>query len=326
MNDTRLLPILIAAATKAPSIHNTQPWHFVAHGTVIDVRADRSRALPVIDPTGRQLIISCGAVIEHLCIAARALGSEPAVRLLPDPTDPDLLALVDLSGRHVSSPDDRTLARALFQRRTVRAPFEPRRVDERLTGRLADEAACLGAWADVLADTDDLLATAVLESHADESERSDEAYLAELASWRRENGVDGIPSAALAPTEGRRTRFPLRDFRAGDDDAGQVPLASAAPKESDQLLVIGTDGDQQLDWLVAGRALARLWVRATVLGLVASPLTQALDSDVHRGWLRRALRYQSYPQMVLRVGYGSPAVTVPTPRRPLHDLLTVAGR
>jgi hypothetical protein len=55
---------VVAAATRAPSIHNTQPWRFAATADRIDVFLDRDRALPVLDPTGRQQIISCCSAIE----------------------------------------------------------------------------------------------------------------------------------------------------------------------------------------------------------------------------------------------------------------------
>ncbi|MFL6138730.1 MAG: Acg family FMN-binding oxidoreductase [Frankiaceae bacterium] len=341
--DNRLLTIMIGTAATAPSIHNTQPWHFVAHGCVVDVFADRSRAVPVVDPTGRQLVMSCGAAIEHLCITARALGRDPAVQLLPDRANPDWLARVDVSARRVASVDDRTLAKAMFQRHTVRTPFARCGVGERITGELASEASALGASAAFLTRSSDLLVAAVLLTHADEAERGNDAYLAELAGWRRENGVDGIPAAALAPTEGRRTSLPLRDFRAGDpasnaadaignaaDELGAAAVDGAA--EHDEIVVIGTPGDEPVDWLVAGRSLARLWLRATALGLAASPLTQALDREPYRSWLRRALRYQGYPQMVLRMGYEVAPVpsppsplAVPAPRRPIEDVVTFEG-
>jgi nitroreductase len=39
-------------ATLAPSIHNTQPWLFGVGDASVDVYADLSRALPVVDPGG----------------------------------------------------------------------------------------------------------------------------------------------------------------------------------------------------------------------------------------------------------------------------------
>jgi hypothetical protein len=42
-------------ATLAPSVHNTQPWRLVIKGGELNVFADRSRQLQVLDPTTRQL-------------------------------------------------------------------------------------------------------------------------------------------------------------------------------------------------------------------------------------------------------------------------------
>ena len=52
---------VVAAATRAPSIHNTQPWRFAASPDRLDVFLDPERALPVLDPTCRQQVISCGS-------------------------------------------------------------------------------------------------------------------------------------------------------------------------------------------------------------------------------------------------------------------------
>ncbi|MEO8888453.1 MAG: nitroreductase, partial [Jatrophihabitantaceae bacterium] len=50
----------VARATLAPSIHNTQPWRFVVRPDRLDVYRDRQRGVSVVDPNGRQLVISCG--------------------------------------------------------------------------------------------------------------------------------------------------------------------------------------------------------------------------------------------------------------------------
>ena len=60
----------------------------------IDLYADESRQLAASDPRGRNLVISCGAALHHLRVAARASGLRPEVVRLPDPADPGLLAQV----------------------------------------------------------------------------------------------------------------------------------------------------------------------------------------------------------------------------------------
>jgi Nitroreductase family len=51
---------LIEAAAAAPSVHNSQPWRFVAWpaGRVIEIHADPARALRRADPRGRAVHIA----------------------------------------------------------------------------------------------------------------------------------------------------------------------------------------------------------------------------------------------------------------------------
>src|SRR5690349_21257002 len=70
-------------AVLAPSRHNTQPWLFEIAGDELRVYADRARMLPVADPGGRQLLMSCGAAIANLRLAAAHFGHASSVELLP---------------------------------------------------------------------------------------------------------------------------------------------------------------------------------------------------------------------------------------------------
>ena len=88
------------------------------------------------------------------------------------------------------------------------------------------------------------------------------------------------------------------------------------------VLLLGTMADDRTGWLWAGQALGRLLLRITAAGLVASPLTQALDQSWARSRLTRQLSLVGYPQMLLRVGY--PAGDAPTSgRRPVAEVLTL---
>jgi hypothetical protein len=61
------------------------PLSAIGSRDTIDLLADRSRKLPHIDPTGREMLISCGAALFGLRLAIREMGCLPDVRLLPDP-------------------------------------------------------------------------------------------------------------------------------------------------------------------------------------------------------------------------------------------------
>ena len=64
----------VSYAVLAPSGHNTQPWRFRFDDDAIELHADRTRALPVIDPDDREMTISCGTALLHLRLALEHAG------------------------------------------------------------------------------------------------------------------------------------------------------------------------------------------------------------------------------------------------------------
>jgi nitroreductase len=56
---TKQLKFLLNYAILAPSSHNTQPWLFKVIGdNIIELYADRTRALALVDPVDRALTIN----------------------------------------------------------------------------------------------------------------------------------------------------------------------------------------------------------------------------------------------------------------------------
>lgn len=330
---------IVAAATRAPSIHNTQPWRFVAAPDRLDVYLDRERALPVLDPTGRQQVISCGSAVEFAAVALAAAGLVAEVDLLPEDADPDHLAGLRVTGRRDASAEDRALAAAIDRRHTVRAAFESRAVPEDLLDRLQREASVHGTWFKPITRSEEEVATVFLLSRAEEMEQGDPAYVAELQTWMRTDpgAVDGVPVEAV-PSEDPRTRpsnWLIRDFVVGRREPHERDpfLESADPDapppdvERPTVVLMGTEGDDRCAWLLAGRALGRVLLLATAAGVAASPLTQALDWPATRTRLQARLSLVGHPQMLLRMGYApeTPGQAV-SGRRPVADVLRfVAG-
>jgi nitroreductase len=326
---------VVAAAVRAPSIHNTQPWTFLAGSDRLGVRLDRERALPVVDPTGRQQVISCGIAVEFAAVALQATGAAAEVELLPDPADEDLLATVRMTGTREVTAEDRALLDAIARRHTVRSAFASRAVPAALLEGVQTEAESRGVWVEQITREEEEVATVFLLARAEELEQGSPDYLAELQRWLRSDpgAEDGVPVEAVLSEDPatRPSNWLIRDFVAGQREPHPPFLPAADPDapppavERPTVLLLGTENDDRRAWLQAGQALGRLLLQATTEGVAASPLTQALDWPATRTQLRRRLSLVGYPQMLLRMGYPTTEdVGVVSGRRPVDEVLRFA--
>jgi hypothetical protein len=301
------------ATVRAPSVHNTQPWRIVLHPDRLELLADRTRQLTVLDPVGRALVQSVGAALFNARVAMAAAGRGCQVDRLPDPADPDLMAVL----RPVDGPADPALAAlapAVRRRRTNRRRFAADRVpDDVMRVLVAAAAAEETALVPVTRD-EHVVLLARLTQQADGLQNADPAYRAELRRWtNRDPGTgDGVPVSVVPHVDGRQhDELPVRDFDTAG--AGLLP-ADTGSGTGQTLVVLATPTDDLRAWLRCGEALERVLLELTVRGWVAGPLTQAVEVPVTRTQLRSALTWDAHPQSVLRIG-RAPA-TSPTPRRP----------
>lgn len=309
---------IVEAAMHAPSVHNTQPWRFSSYADGLDLWADESRRLPVLDPHGRQLHLSCGGALLHAQVAARARGLNADAQLLPAPDDPTHLARLRLTRGPAPSAAEQSLAEAILLRHTYREAFDVSPVPAALLEQLRLAAEREGGRLHWLTDPDDVLELAVLLSHADFSEEADPAYREELATWIHDGPAeDGIPRAALPTDPERGSSLRLRDFEL----SGPAPCGDEPPDaEHPAVVVILTDDDTPLSWLQAGQAVGAVLLRAAEEGVLAQPLAQVTDTLEYRLRLRTALGVLGTPQLALRMGYASASAS--TPRRSIADVLT----
>jgi nitroreductase len=304
---------LVAAATQAPSMHNTQPWRFRFEPATqtIGLYADPARMLRFADPDGRALHIACGAALFNLRLAATVAGRQPVVRLLPDPGQLLLLATVRLAGPCRPQPDELELREAIPARRTNRSPFSSRPVPPGVLAELAGAARIEGAILH-FPDHQEAIRLLGVARDAERTLLGDPAYRRELDRWAGgARDREGIPDGVMAPHDPRGTA-PVRDFTPA------APASYAWFEDEPQLAVLSTHFAGQAAWLRAGQALERVWLTATVRGLEVSPLTHPLETA--DAWLVRDPRSGvEHPQMILRFGYGLPVPR--TPRRPVTEVV-----
>ena len=309
------LQALVQAASLAPSSHNTQPWLFRLEGAVVELLADRTRALPVNDPEDRELTISCGCALFNLRVAAAAAGLEARVEPLPDAADADLLARARLAPA-ATTQADAELQAAMAERRTYRERFAATAVEAKVLRSLADAVTSEGATLTVLDSAGQRLHAAALVAEGDAVQWANPSWRRELAAWMhpRRRG-DGLTLPALAIPVAQMV---VRTFDMGH---GVAAKDRQLADESPVLAVLATEGDMPRDWLAAGQALQRLLLVGVRLGLQASYLNQPVQVAALRPKLQQLTGRPGYAQLLLRIGIPT-KVAPAAPRRPLPEVLT----
>ena len=239
MVDTEVIKSAVQLACRAPSLHNSQPWRWVADGASLKLFVDRDRVVHSTDRSGREAIISCGVVLDHLRVAIAAAGWTANVDRFPNPNNLDHLATVDFSPMDFVTDAHRRRADAILSRRTDRLPFaraaglgivrtDParrRRGQRRASGRDRRRSPAELAEASQLTESLRLY---------------DSSYHAELDWWTAPfETIDGIPHSSLvSAAESERVdigrTFPVTrhsERRAGID------------VDRSKVLVLSTEGD-----------------------------------------------------------------------------------
>ncbi|GLW90640.1 Acg family FMN-binding oxidoreductase [Actinokineospora globicatena] len=300
----------IAAAVRAPSPFNTQPWEFAVHPDRVDVWLDQSRVLAVTDPEAHEAHIACGAAVYTLRLALAVSGQRSELVVLPDRTRPDLVASVVLDGKYRPSPHERTLAEAVWRRHTNRRPFLDRPVPSPAKTALMRAAAGEGAQLHLMDEPADVGAVADLIRRADHVLGQDLAHVTEVRGWTGgRDRLDGVSVAAAGRPSTADTVIVLRELGS---------RATAVPFEQLPLLgVLTTVGDTHSDHLAAGQALQAVLLEACAAGLAVSPLSQPIEVPATRDAL--SVLVGAAAHLVLRFGYGHPGTV--TPRRPVGEVL-----
>jgi nitroreductase len=314
----------VGHAQLAPSEHNTQPWRWRLHGDTLDLRVDRTRRLPSTDEGARSVLLGCGCALHHLEVALGAAGHEMEVRHGPDEDLEHPLARIRLGP---AAEVDATTARwfaAMPSRRTDRRRFSGVEVGPEVIDRLADAArACGGTVHLAVGATRRIVLDAARD--ADRAQRERDDYAGELQHWthRLAGAHDGIPASSrpASPAAGYGD-MEMRWMPPGTLDRPRVGLDV---RDSSQLILLAAPADDTESLVRAGEALSAVLLEAESLGLGVTPFAQPFEVPETRERVRQlALGSQCVPVIALRVGRRRPgAATIPpTPRRPVHEVLT----
>jgi len=294
------LRFMLNYAVLAPSVMNSQPWRFRVAGSEVFLYADRSRALPALDPDSRELVISCGAALLNLRLAVRHYGYSVSFEAVDDPGQPDLIAALSAGKPTPATRDEEALFAAIPRRHTERRPFAEMEVPRGMLRDLEQDASAEGARLHVFAGAGEKAELGALVGDAMRRLAGNAGAKADVAAWLRPDGdprPDGVRDSRQNEWAWRSdSRIPVEPVA-----VGMTALAAGSPA----ILLLSTRSDDARSWLDSGQALERVLLRATMHDLAASYLNQVTEEPATRMKLMEKTD-GAYPQVMFRVGHPIP--------------------
>ncbi|MGV9712662.1 Acg family FMN-binding oxidoreductase [Gordonia sp. NPDC003424] len=331
---------VVAAGVLAANPHNTQPWIFAIGADGIDLYADPTRVMPIMDSDGRERMVGFGCAIENMVVAARARGLAAEVTPIPDGS-PGHVAHIGVRPA-VSAPTE-DLAPAVGRRHSNRGPYASRPVSAEILAALANHPAGTFGTVDPeivwITDPDRRRALGALYVEATQAIIDDTPMSEESFAWFRNNRGDidahrdgltldaqGMGSAMLAAAK----ILPAQSRTSGDEfwlkTTREVHTATAAAYGIVRVPDVGDPESR----LAAGRLIQHVHLAATAQGLAMqhmNQITERIARDAAQGhpdrfgsrWSAIIGIPQSRALVSLRIGYPQHSAGL-SPRRALSDV------
>jgi nitroreductase len=324
----------LAWAMLAPNPHNMQPWLVdLSETEFVVLHVDRTRLLPQTDPFSRQITIGHGAFLELLSIAASADGYR--VQIAPYPSgmeDGQPVARIRFVRDAALKPDP--LFAHIAQRRTSRVAFDGRPPSAE---HIAALRAASGMPLTIAVEPAQVASLRTLAISGSELEMSiarthkESIDVVRLGAADIERHRDGI--SLTGPM-----MWALRQAGVMTHDKAMTPGTMAWNGGRDYALKgyasaagfgwFSTADNARTTQIVAGRAYARLNLKATELGVAMQPHSQTLQEYPEMAALFADMRRATATgegrtlQMFFRLGYAG--ASGPSPRRPLDAIVMKA--
>lgn len=323
--DIEVVKNAVRLACRAPSLHNSQPWHWVIEDASVELFLDKNRVLYSTDHSGREALMGCGAVLDHFRVAMAAAGWKANVDRYPNPNSLLHLASIDFTPLDFVTDGHRARADAILRRRTDRLTFaEPPNWDM-VEGQLRRSVTSDLVRFDVIAD--ELRPELADASRLTESLRFyDSSYHSELQWWTAPFEVsEGIPRDLL-PTASESDRVGIgRSFPSAHHEHDQ---RQGYGVDKSKIVVLSTYDNDRESVLQCGEMLSAVLLEATMAGLASCTLTHITELRASRDIVASLIGRSTTPQTLIRVG-STPEMednTPATPRRPMAEVLEVKTR
>ncbi|MBY0423327.1 MAG: hypothetical protein K2Q06_13550 [Parvularculaceae bacterium] len=322
----------LSYAILAPNPHNRQPWLVrLDADDALALYVDLKKRLPATDPLDRQTTLGCGAFLELLSIAAAEEGVGAEIKAFPEGEDPATLderPIATVRFVKDAARRDPLFAHILY-RRSNREVYEKRDVPAEALAALAAPTTGLNAALSVTGNTAlaaslrNLTWRAHVRETATPAANQESVDLMRIGAAEVSRNPDGLVFEGAMIEVARRVGFVSREALADPKSAGfrqGLELYRAKAFSARAFGWIANGNASRADQIDAGRAYARMNLKATALGLSVHPWSQALQEypemqDLYRE-AHALIGMGATLQMLYRIGYAKPVR--PAPRRALE--------
>lgn len=285
VSEKNLVKMLVEYATLAPSGGNSQPWRFVYRNKALECYTDRERSGIALDFDGYFSQLAIGAAVENICLAASSFGLSVHCELFP------------------SGPQESLVCRVRWENVTGASRTDPlfdqirKRVTNRLNGArkelsidslvaLSSAAQAARAELRLVTTTPELQQVADLLGKVDRIVMLEPEFHADLMRelrWTPEDAErtrDGIDVRSLELSSVDRVALELiakpRVVTAIRRLGGGGALGTMTKKWIGSASAAGlvvVSGNAHERYFQGGRALQRIWLQASSLGIAIQPIT-----------------------------------------------------
>jgi hypothetical protein len=300
---------ILIYASLAPSALNVQPW-FVR---VVDrqrqwiIGADPRRSLPAIDPDNRETLLSIGAFVENLFIAASAMGLHADFEIIArTPFDPEIIRVKFSKVPKVDYPLKR-----LSSRRTVKKGFLQKELRTETINALSAPIKDSFFYSPKGTAHATCIRDGLLEEYRNQLQR--DAAQMEISSWIRLSDDDAKKYRDGLTLEGMEIcgipGWYLRHFAEPPDfmkpgyRKKSLDYTAALANEGAGWVIITSDGNDVSHLIDTGRKFEQMALKAREHNVAIHPMNQYLEEKSGMDMIRMSHEKDIIPQFILRVGY-----------------------
>ena len=309
---------LVRLATLAPSSHNTQCWRFALEDNGLTILPDSLRRCPAVDPDDHHVFVSLGCATENLVHAALAHGQHAEAHF---DAAHDAVRVALSATTAEASP----LFQAIPARQCTRGDYDGKPLSSEELTQLERAGSSSGVRLLLLTERQALERVLAYVFQGNTAQLEDRAFVRELKSWIRFNGVDAARTRdGLFSVSSGSPAIPawLGDlafgwfFTAkGENDKNVRQVRSSAG-----IAVFVGQAADKAHWVEVGRAYERFALQATALGIRNAFLNQPVEVPAVRSPFAAALGLSGRrPDLVVRFGRGP--TLPPSLRRPVESVM-----